>query len=140
MDLLLAAIIGGVVGYLIGRANRSDTTPESAPEPPKRQPTAVDRINQRLTKRQQRILASLPQDDPRPTLDDLIVEEATRLGIPDIPADADIPLGVRLAVFKRDVGEAAADEPDQYEYNVAQGSVPPFEIDDVRLVRRTSDE
>ena len=139
MDLVIVALIGGIVGYYLGRKTSGGAAPDVAAEPTAQPPTTADRINRKLTKRQQRILESLPQDDPRPTLTDLIVEEATRLGIPDIPAEDDIDLGVRLAVFKRDLGSDAPSDLDDYSYVVEDGAAPPFEIGDIRLIRRSRD-
>lgn len=131
MDLLVAALIGGVVGWVLGRTMR---TPTNTGQPP--QPTTVDRVNRKLSRRQQRILDTLPADQPRPTLQDLIEQEADELGIPAISTDPQVPLAVRLQVYKRDAANLDVSEPGELEFRVAEGARPPIEASHVRLMQK----
>lgn len=64
--------------------------------------TPEGRLALKPSKRQQRILASLPPDPYRPSIEDLVREEADALGVPDVEGGAGIALHVRLKVWKRD--------------------------------------
>ena len=88
MGLLVAFLAGLAVGALL-----TGLTMRRTPE---------GKIALRPSKRQQRILAVLPPDPPRPTIEDLVREEAEALGVPHIPGGAEIALHVRLKVWKRD--------------------------------------
>ena len=64
--------------------------------------TPEGRLALKPSKRQQRILATLPPDPHRPSIEDLVREEADSLGVPDVEGGAGIALHVRLKVWKRD--------------------------------------
>jgi hypothetical protein len=88
LDLVVAFVAGLAVGALVtGLTMRR---------------TADGRLALKPSRRQQRILASLPPDPPIPSIDDLVREEATALGVPDVAGGDGIALHVRLVVWKRD--------------------------------------
>lgn len=135
MDLLIAALVGGVIGWLLGRAGATRKPANGGATPP-----AMDRLSRGLSRRQQQIVASLPPDEPRPTIDDLISEEAEELGIPEIAADPAIPLSVRLQVYRRDATAIDVSDPSRLEFELATGATPPIEPSHVRLVVRTEEQ
>lgn len=89
----------------------------------------------RPNKRQRKILATLPPDRERPTLEELVIEEAAELGVDTIPGAEGVHLGIRLKVWKRD--HAAADPcepPSQWRFVLAAGVAPDSATaSDVRL-------
>ncbi len=80
------------------------------------------------------ILASLPPDPVRPTLEELVADEAAALGVHRIPAPPEVPLHVLLVAWKRD-RPGLGDCPDsrlRFATDVATSGVPT--ADRVRLV------
>ncbi len=97
MDVVGAFVVGAAVGWVLALRRRRHLAP-AKPEPtPARQPGRY-----RPTKRQREILASLPPDPVPPTLEDLVAEEASALGVDRIPAPPEVPLHILLVVWKRD--------------------------------------
>jgi hypothetical protein len=95
MDLLLAAAVGAVVGWLLGRTRTppSNTDSEASPDRGRRTP--------KPTKRQREILATLDPYPEPPSIGELMREEAVATGVDRIP-DSGLPLHVRLRVWHRD--------------------------------------
>ena len=133
MELVLVGVVGLVIGFLLGRTATKRTTAGEGP-------TTVDRLNRSLSRRQQKILATLPPDEPRPTIEDLIAEEAAELGIDEIPADPTIPLAVKLQVFRRDAGGLGTADPAAVAFRLAAGTAEPIEAADVRLIARSEQD
>lgn len=87
MDLAIAFVVGGVCGWLVARMVRREDG---------------GRRTFRPNRRQRKILAALPPDPIRPTIEDLVAEEAAELGVDVVPGADQVALGVRLKVWKRD--------------------------------------
>jgi len=115
VDLLLAAAVGAVIGWLLGRSQ----TPKAEPgaEPP-----SDRRRARKPTKRQREILATLDPDPTPPSIAELMREEAAATGVDRIP-DAGLPLHVRLRVWHRDRPGLDACTEDRLRF-VVDGSLP----------------
>jgi len=125
MEILLAAAVGAAVGWVMGRRGspRPDPDAAAAPGPPKK-----------LSKRQREILAALPPDPPRRTIEDLMNEEAADTGVDRIP-DAGLPLPLRLRVWHRDRSQLPDLPVGRFRYAITDGIEPDMATDDeVRLV------
>ena len=125
MAIALAVIIAvGVLLYVFTRLTRA----RSVAEPEEKEP--------RKSRRQQkldRLLEMNPMPEPR-SMFDLMMEEATELGIEEIPGGDDLEMPVRLKVFHRDEGVRATCR-GQIRYVVADGVDPALAtVDEVRLV------
>ncbi len=96
----------------------------------------------RPNKRQRKILATLPPDPERPTLEQLVIEEAAELGVDSIPGAAGVHLGIRLKVWKRDhAAEEPCEPPSQWRFVLAAGVEPASATEsDVRLECRSSED
>lgn len=120
MDLLAAFVIGLAAGALL-----TGLTMRRTPQ---------GKLGLRPSRRQLRILASLPPDPELPTIDDLVREEADALGLLDVPGPAGIALHVRLKVWKRD-HDSAGCPGGSWAYAVREGVVPADAgVEDVTLV------
>ncbi|MDQ3781731.1 MAG: hypothetical protein M3349_02180, partial [Actinomycetota bacterium] len=75
MEIVVAVLVGVGLGWMLGR-RRPPTAGGDATEGT----GATTRGSYRPTKKQRAILDNLPVDRPRPTLDDLIVEELEETG------------------------------------------------------------
>lgn len=87
MEVAIAFVVGGVCGWLVARLGQRNDAAKRTFRP---------------NRRQRKILAALPPDPVRPTIEDLVAEEAAELGVDVIPGADEVALGVRLRVWKRD--------------------------------------
>jgi len=121
VDQVLVFLVGAVVGVLGAVAAM-------------RRPGSGRRSASRPSKRQQEILALLPPDPVRPTIDDLVLEEAQGLGLLGIPGGEGIPLHIRLRVWRRD-HDAAPCRSGTWAYQVRTGVAPSAAtLEDVTLL------
>ncbi len=119
LDVVFAFLIGVAAGALVtGLTIRRSPTGGVALRP---------------SKRQQKILATLPPDPVLPNIQDLVREEAEELGLLGIPGGAGVPIHIRLKVWKRD-HESGECTSGSWAFRVRDG-VPPAEaqVDDVTL-------
>jgi hypothetical protein len=87
----------------------------------------------RPSKRQQKILATLPPDPVLPSIQDLVLEEAQEIGLLELPGGAGVPVHVRLKVWKRDHDPAGCTS-GSWTYRVRDGVSPADAgVDDVTL-------
>jgi hypothetical protein len=126
MELALAFVLGGICGWLIGRFARADR--------------GGDPRTFRPNKRQRKILATLPPDPARPTIDELVQEEAHELGVDRIPGADAVPLGVRLKAFKRDHASTGPCSDGSWWFVVDERAPEPITADRVRLECRSDDD
>lgn len=129
MEIVVAVLVGVGLGWMLGR-RRPPTAGGDATEGT----GATTRGSYRPTKKQRAILDNLPVDRPRPTLDDLIVEELEETGAARIPGAAALPPAVTLRVYRRDRPRFEAVPIDRLRFLVADGVVAgEATIDDVTL-------
>jgi len=125
MEIVLAFLAGGLIGWLIGWLGRRSGDEEKRAFRP--------------NKRQRKILATLPPDPVLPTLDELVREEAEELGVDRIPGADDVPLGIRLRVWKRDHELRGPCE--RWQFVIASGvDAHAATADQIRLECRKADE
>ncbi len=134
MEVAIAGVVGFVLGWLLGTLSRKRSATDVTGEQPNGSPL------RRPSRRQRRILDMLPDDPPRPTIDDLIAEEAAELGVTAIATDPRIPLTVRLQVFRRDVLPGEGPPADSVEFIVLRDGSSPIDASNVRLVPRRVDD
>ncbi len=102
-----------------------DTPGEVRPDAPGR--------GRRPNRRQRQILASLPVDSPRPTIDDLVEAEIEETGVRRIPGHEGLPIPTMLKVWHRDRPHLTCD-PTALRFVVATGIDPTVaDVDDVHL-------
>lgn len=85
-------------------------------------------------------LGAMPPAKPRPTIQDLVDEEAAATGVNDIPGGEDLNVSLKLRVFWRDevVRKGCADG--HLEFRIASGvELDSIRTEDVRLVCVHSD-
>jgi hypothetical protein len=121
MDVVLALIAGLVVGYLVGR-NRRDRSGD--PTPARFKPS----------KRQRKILATMPPDPQRPDVEELARIEVTELGADRVEGSSGISPTVLLPVWRRDIPGHETCATGDLRFLVAGGATPgEATVDDVRL-------
>ncbi|HSF87595.1 MAG TPA: hypothetical protein VLG28_18290 [Acidimicrobiia bacterium] len=126
MELALAFVLGGLCGWLLGRFVGNDRSD--------------DPRTFRPNKRQRKILATLPPDPERPSIEALVQEEAQELGVDRIPGGETIPLGIRLKVWKRDHESAGPCDDQSWHFVVEPPPTgAPVTADQVRLECRQDD-
>lgn len=126
MELALAFALGGICGWLLGRFVGNDRGDNARTFRP--------------NKRQRKILATLPPDPERPSIEALVLEEAQELGVDRIPGGETVPLGIRLKVWKRDHDAAGPCDDGNWHFVVDEPAAGvPVTAEDVRLACRETD-
>ena len=108
---------------------RNATRPEDEGKPPQAKEPRKSRRQQRID----RLIEANPMPEPR-SMFDIMMEEASELGIAEIPGGDGLEMPIKLKVFHRDeaVREGCSGE---VRYVVADGTDPKHAtVDEVRLV------
>ena len=88
-----------------------------------------------MSKRQQRVVASLEPAKERPTIEQLVAEEAAATGVNEIPGGEALDVSLKLRVYWRDEVVRRGCENGTIEFRIEEGVVPEeANTDDVRLV------
>lgn len=88
-----------------------------------------------LSKRQQRMVATLQPEPELPSIEDLVAEEAAETGVNDIPGGEGLDVSLKLRVYWRDEVVRKGCSDGVLEFRITDGVEPgDAETDDVRLV------
>ena len=88
-----------------------------------------------MSKRQQRVVASLEPAKERPTIEQLVAEEAAATGVNEIPGGQGLDVSLKLRVYWRDEVVRSGCEDGTIEFRIEEGVDPEAaNTDDVRLV------
>ena len=125
--IIFVIVAGGVIITLNRRTrNKARESSLEPMEPAKARP---------LSKRQQRIVATLEPTAELPSIEDLVAAEARDTGVNDIPGGAGLDVSLKLRVYWRDeiVRQGCTDG--ALEFRIEDGVDPATaETEDVRLV------
>lgn len=89
----------------------------------------------RISRRQQRFVATLEPAKPLPTIDDLVAEEAAATGVNDIPGGEGLDVSLKLRVYWRDEVVRRGCDDGHLEFRLGEGVSPQSAAtEDVRLV------
>lgn len=128
-SFIIFVIVAGAVIITLNRRTRNKAR-EAALEPVESPSTPRP-----LSKRQQRIVATLEPDKEPPSIEDLVAAEAKDTGVNDIPGGDGLDVSLKLRVYWRDeiVRQGCTDG--VLEFRIEAGVDPAAaETDDVRLV------
>jgi hypothetical protein len=124
---IFIVVAGGVIVFLNRRTR--DKMRETALE------LEVERKPRSLSKRQQRIVASLEPAKEIPTIEQLVAEEAADTGVNEIPGGDGLDVSLKLRVYWRDEVVRQGCTDGHLEYRVDGDATPETaQTDDVRLV------
>ncbi len=110
-DALIALGVGLIIGWLAGRRSA-----------PSQDGGGAHRY--RPSRRQRKILETLEPSPDLPSIEELVIEEATETGVLDIPGAVGTPIHVRLKAWKRDHEREGPCDGGHWEFQVRAGVDP----------------